>query len=256
MNELNNTLEKREAHPSPPNLPPGNSFSGKIRFFCRGILDLQVSSVRRLIKPWLSNCSGQFLEVGCGAQPYRYLLPSECCYTGLDWEGAESYFAYNSAETVYYAGEKFPFENLFFDAVFHTEVIEHVENYQQFLLECHRVLKDKGQMCFSVPFSARYHYQPYDYWRFTPAGKRKILADADFHVIHIYPRGNDITVASYKIISIIYRWLRGEFPAKLLAVFLTPIFIAALTIGHFSLRLPWMGSLDDTLGYVVLAEKA
>ena len=146
---------------------------------------MQVSSVYRHLRPWLRERDGTLLEVGCGAQPYRHLVPTGCRYTGLDCEEAEAHFSYRLPDTVYYQGEKFPFENASFDSLFHTEVLEHIFHYGQFLAECRRVLKPSGSMFFTVPFQARYHYIPHDFFRFTPAALERMLAEAGFRNIEI-----------------------------------------------------------------------
>ena len=214
---------------------------------------MMVASVVKYLKPWLAMQHGRVLDVGCGAQPYRHLLPADCLYQGLDWEGAVAQFAYHTPDTLYYDGKTFPFSGQQFDALFHTEVIEHVFDYTTFLAECARVLKPGGSMCFSAPFAARYHYIPNDYWRYTPATLQKILSTAGFEDIIIHSRGTDITVAAYKMVSIVYRWLLGHFYQKILGLLALPVAAISLVLGQASLW--WnIGSTDDCLGYVVTAQ--
>ncbi len=243
-----------EHHPPPPNLPPGQSLRSRFKFIFRISFDLMIMSVLPSLKSWLSTLNGRILEVGCGLQPYRYLVPNTCAYQGLDWEKANEAFEYKTPDTIYYDGIKFPFSNNEFLFLFHTEVIEHVFDTNSFLHECHRVLKPNGVLLFSVPFQARYHYIPNDYWRFTPASLKKVLQANGFKNITITNRGTDITVALYKIISLIYRWLRGNLFEKSIGIIFFPIVIISLIIGHCTLR--WnIGSPDDCLGYCVTAGK-
>jgi SAM-dependent methyltransferase len=244
----------REALPAPPNVPPGTSRTAKAVFLARTLADLQVASVILHLKPWLRTLSGRILEIGCGAQPYRHWVPSNCSYQGLDSETAKTHFGYLAPDTLYYDGDTFPFPDGIFDALFHTEVIEHVYAVHTFLRECRRVLKPGSQMFFSVPFQARYHYIPHDFWRFTPAALEKLLLEAGFAEISIAPRGTDITVAAYKSLSIVYRWLQGDLLGKLLGLIASPAAVLFLIVGHFSLRLA-VGSTDDCLGYSVTARK-
>ncbi|MBF0457117.1 MAG: methyltransferase domain-containing protein [Nitrospirae bacterium] len=239
-----------EKFPSIANLPPGDTLRSKLLFFLRTVADLQVASVLQKLVPWLSSLSGNVLEVGCGAQPYRHYVPKRCTYTGLDWENSEAAFGYKAPDTVYYNGGAFPFPDNSYDNVFHTEVIEHVYHTESFFKECKRVLKDRGEMFFSVPFSARFHYIPYDYWRYTPSALRRLLEEAGFCDIQIIPRGNDFTVFFYKALSIIYRWFSGKGLIKVLAILFSPLAFLSLIIGHLSLRTK-MGSDDDCLGYTV-----
>ena len=157
-----------EARKPPPNRAPTDGLVGGLRFALRRFLDLQVASVVADLAPWLTARSGSVLEVGCGDQPYRAMLPGRCAYTGLDWEGSAAEFAVRRLpDVVYYQGDVFPFGEGAFDALFHTEVLEHVANYRLFLQECRRVLKPGGEMMFTVPFQARFHFIPVDFWRFT-----------------------------------------------------------------------------------------
>ena len=235
------------------NNPPGATMVGKVRFFVRSLLDMQMVSVYRSLRPWLQERSGALLEVGCGAQPYRYLVPDTCHYTGLDWEQAEEHFNYRLPDTVYYDGGDFPFEEGTFDHLFHTEVLEHVYQAGQFLVECHRVLRPSGTMLFTVPFQARYHYIPHDFFRYTPAALKRMLEEAGFRQIEIRPRGNDITVAAYKCMSVFYRWCQSGLAGKAIGLLMSPVALPILIIGWLSLRSS-VGSKDDCLGYTVTAQ--
>lgn len=236
----------------PPNDPPGDTLLGKLRFTGRTVADLQVSSVLQHLKPWLADIRGTVLEVGCGAQPYRHFVSAGCQYTGLDWDQAEEGFSYRTPDTIYYDGGEFPFTETTFDFVFHTEVLEHIYYARQFLGECRRVLKPGGRIFFTVPFQARYHYIPWDYFRYTPAALSKILAEAGFREVVVIPRGNDITVAAYKILGLVYRWLQEGLTGKVLGCAALPIAVLCLLVGHLSLRFK-VGSRDDCLGYAVHA---
>jgi SAM-dependent methyltransferase len=243
-----------ESFPPPPNLPPGQTLASRLLYRLRPLLDLQVASVLRALQPWLASLKGKVLEVGCGAQPYRHLIPSRCAYLGLDWYLAQTAFGYRAADAVYFDGRTFPLKEVSFDNVFHTEVLEHIEAPLHFLRECHRVLKPGGELFFSVPFQARYHYIPHDYWRFTPAGLEILLAKAGFSDWDIAPRGNDIVVAAYKVVSLGFRWLSVKSPSLLLGLAFAPVAGLALAAGHLCLRLK-VGSTDACLGYNVRAYK-
>ncbi len=247
------TAHENERLQPPPNSHNHNSYYSKLHFLVRVSADLQVASVLKSIKPWLASLSGSVLEVGCGDQPYRHLISKSCSnYTGLDWEHATEHFSYKAPDTIYYSGEVFPFPDDTFNHLFHTEVLEHIYNANQFLQECARVVMPGGRILFTVPFQARYHYKPFDYFRYTPAALGKMLENAGYRDINISPRGNDITVAAYKCVTLVYRWLFGSFGEKLLGVCFFPLAIIGLLVGHASLFFN-VGSTDDCLGYTVEA---
>ncbi|GAB0057787.1 hypothetical protein SIID45300_02119 [Candidatus Magnetaquicoccaceae bacterium FCR-1] len=242
-----------EAFRPPDNLPPGSTLWSRWLFNLRPWLDLQSASIRHPLIPWLQACRGQILEVGCGAQPYRHYLSDQCVYRGLDWTGAPEHFNYSTQETEWYQGDRFPIETGWAEHLFHTEVLEHVWDTAGFLAECQRVLRPGGTLFFTIPFQARYHYIPFDYWRLTPASLERLLQEAGFHEIQVRPRGTDITVLAYKLISVVYRAVLSRRPVPTLAgLACLPLFCAGLILGHVSLRWGW-GSEDDTLGYVVTA---
>lgn len=253
--ETNQTSPKRrERFPPPPNLPPADTWYGWGLFLARQWADLQVASVLQHLKPWLASRAGDLLEVGCGAQPYRHFVPDACTYCGLEWQGSEEHFGYKAPDTSYYSGGRFPFDDSAFDAVFLTEVLEHVYDTVPFLQECCRVLKPDGELFLAVPFQARYHYIPYDFWRFTPASLERRLGEAGFEGITVAARGTDLTVAAYKILSVLYRWFSGGGVGRIAAFLMSPLGVITLAIGHATLRVP-LGSDDDCLGFVAKARR-
>ena len=244
-----------EARKPPANPGQPTSRVGRLKQFVRHFLDLQVATVSADVKPFLQSRTGSLLEVGPGDQPYRHYVPEGVSYTGLEWEYARSEFAMQAPpDVVYYQGGRFPFDDNQYDSVFHTEVLEHVVDYRIFLSECCRVLKPGGQILFSVPFQARFHFIPHDYWRFTPTGLQTIMGDAGFSNILAKPRGSDITIACYKTVAVFYRWAYGGLIGKLVFALFAPSIAILLLIAHASLRFT-LGSTDDCLGYTVSATK-
>ena len=79
---------------------------------------------------------------------------------------------------------------------------EHVPEPGAFLAEASRCLRPGGRLLLTVPFAARWHYIPHDYWRFTPSGLERLLSAAGFRDAAIYARGNSLTVACYKAMAL------------------------------------------------------
>lgn len=244
-----------------PNLAPDN-LKNKILFNMRRIFDLQISTIYRDIKKETRYFKNNILEIGCGVQPYRHLIPKEAKYFAMDWKDSSKYFYYHSKDTIYYDGEAFPLKNETFNVIFHTEVLEHVYDLENFLTECHRILSNNGKMFFTIPFAARYHYIPNDYWRLTPACIEKLLKDINFRNILITNRGNDITVAVVKLNTIFYRIILKKYSNFILRIlnmlffgilFIIPV-VCLTIIAHISIFFK-VGSPDDPLGYTVYCEK-
>lgn len=57
-----------------------------------------------------------------------------------------------------------------YNTVLLLNVIEHVRVPCIFIQQAYRVLKDKGILIISAPFSTNIHRQPEDFWRFTKEG--------------------------------------------------------------------------------------
>jgi ubiquinone/menaquinone biosynthesis C-methylase UbiE len=90
--------------------------------------------------------------------PYKELILSNkktTKYVGLD---IDSGLNYNEVKPdVLWNGVTMPFENNVFDVVMSTEVLEHILNPDNYLLEVKRVLKPGGFFFFTVPFLMSLH---------------------------------------------------------------------------------------------------
>lgn len=231
-------------------------FWGRVIFYGRMLLDLQVLTVYRDLKRELPFMSGKILDVGCGDSPYRHLLvPNKTQYVGMDIVSAVN-FDYNDDSIVHFNGRDIPFKDETFDAFICTEVLEHVENFTRLISEIYRVLKHEGRGVITVPWSARYHYIPYDYYRFTPSSLSSMFAA--FREVEIKPRGADISVIASKLVVL---WARNLVPKRYWQcilipfwVLLSPVPMIAVFLAHISLLFGW-GATEDPLGYTILVHK-
>jgi hypothetical protein len=115
-------------------------------------------------------------------------------------------------------------------------------------------------LVLTVPFAARWHYIPYDYWRFTPTGLARILEAGGFEDVAVYARGNAFTVACYKVMALILPLLLmpggsvvGTVLRRLLGLILSPVVAVLAVLANLSLR---GGGGDDCLGYTALARRS
>lgn len=225
----------------------------------RRFFDLQAGSVWDDLTTELRGVTGTVLDIGCGAQPYRALLPTDVTYKGIDTEDAKARFGYDVPDTTYFTGDKFPVETGGVDFILCSEVLEHIPNPDFFLNEIKRCLRPGGRLLLTVPFSARWHFIPYDYWRFTPSGLHRLLEKAGFINISVYARGNQLTVACYKQMAVILSLLLTKkgllltLTARLIGLALTPTFILLAVIANMTMKLDWG---DDCLGYTITAESS
>jgi SAM-dependent methyltransferase len=203
-------------------------------------LDLQAASIWRDLKLELASARGAVLDVGAGAQPYRPLLPAAARYRAIDVAVARDAFGYDLPDTEYFEGEHWPVEDGSIDVVLATEALEHVPEPAVFLDEARRVLRPGGRIVLTVPFAARWHYIPHDYWRYTPSSLQNLLGAAGFGEVVVHARGNEVTVACYKLMALALPALlppEGGITARRIAAALTlPMVAVAALVAHASLR--------------------
>ncbi|MGO9598481.1 MAG: class I SAM-dependent methyltransferase [Isosphaeraceae bacterium] len=254
-----NQVLRRDESWRPPSFRRVSSRWDSLVAAARRLLDLQASSVYRDLRLLLPPLRGVILDVGCGAQPYRPLIGPQAVYRAIDQSEAYERFGYSVPDTTYYEGDAWPIDSSSVDVVLSTETLEHVAQPRAFLLEAWRCLKPGGRIVLTVPFAARWHYIPHDYWRFTPSGLLNLLESAGFHNVTVYARGNAFCVACYKVMALFLPLLlthQSAWPERLLSrtigVICLPLICVLGLLGNLSL----MGKGgDDCLGYTAIAAR-
>jgi SAM-dependent methyltransferase len=259
----------RESFRPPPHERALNS-AGRIRVALRRLIDLQFGSIWGDLAVLLPNVQGTLADVGSGAQPFRDLLRPDVRYIAVDIAEAEERFGYGSPgngaagdrppHTRYFRGAVLPLDDAEADTVLCTETLEHVADTGPFLRELRRALVPGGELILTVPFAARWHFVPHDYWRYTPAGLKQVLLQAGFSDVRVYARGGALAVAGYKVLSVVVLLLAGRHRrgaaaagSRLLGLCLLPLAALGVIVGNLGLKYP--GTTEDTLGYTVLAHK-
>jgi SAM-dependent methyltransferase len=240
----------------PPSFADVATLRGRLVSRLRRLLDLQAASIWRDLRSPLGDASGAVLDVGAGAQPYRQLINPVATYRAIDTVDARQRFGYDMPGTVHFSGDDWPVADGTIDLLLATETLEHIPDPDGFLAKARRALRDDAQLILTVPFSARWHYVPHDYWRFTPSALRMILERNGFSDVVILARGNELTVACAKVMALVLPLLlpqgQGLAPLRrLLGVILAPLLLTAALIGQRSLR---RQGGDDCLGYTVFAK--
>jgi SAM-dependent methyltransferase len=225
----------------------------------RRFFDIQAGSAWRDLSAVLPSVEGPVLDVGCGAQPFRSLINPKATYVGIDTDGAKAHFGYEMPNTTYFSGEVWPVADGSMNTVLCTETLEHVLETRRFLAEAARCLAPEGTLLLTVPFAARWHFIPYDYWRFTPSSLNHLLTTSGFHNARVYARGNALTVACYKAMTLILLLLMPQAASaisglllRLAGVVFLPIFVLLALSANLSLR---GAGGDDCLGYTIFATR-
>jgi SAM-dependent methyltransferase len=226
----------------------------------RRFFDIQAGSAWRDLSAVLPSLQGTVLDVGCGAQPFRSLVNPRSTYLGIDTDAAKAHFGYEMPNTTYFSGDVWPIADSSVNVVLCTETMEHVLETRRFLSEAARCIAPDGTLLLTIPFAARWHFIPYDYWRFTPSSLNHLLTTTGFHSVRVYARGNASTVACYKVMTLLLLLLMPQAVSSLAGLLLRlvglvflPLFLLLALIANLSLR---SSGGDDCLGYTVLAIRA
>jgi SAM-dependent methyltransferase len=221
--------------------------------------DFQYSTIYRDLTRKLPHVTGNVLDAGCGLQPYRNLFSSKVRYAGIDVVESKDDFGYQTLDAHYYSGDVWPVKSGTINFILCTETLEHVAKPDIFFKEAFRTLKPGGEILLTVPFEARWHFVPHDYWRYTPTGLDFLLTKAGFVNNRVYARGNLLTVVCYKIMALIYSVLHPqksnfvfESSSRLIGVLFIPVFLLFAIIGNLT---KFKDGTTDCLGYTVLARR-
>ncbi|OVE73973.1 hypothetical protein BVX94_02120 [bacterium B17] len=148
--------------------------------------------------------------------------------------------AYSSTD-VLGVGEKLPFKDNVFDAVFSFAVLEHVEDPSVCVKELVRVLKPGGTVYCNVPFLQPLHGYPHHYFNMT---QRALLALFEDYIeterIEVLNFGQPIFTLSWFLNSYI-----AGLPEKVAAEFQKMTVADLLKPGNAYLGEPFVSALSD-----------
>lgn len=156
-----------------------------------------------------SGLEGRLMDFGCGSKPYRSLFNVQE-YIGIDFENP-GHPHINEQIDVFYDGKRIPFDNETFDAVFSSEVFEHVFNLDEVLKEINRVVRIGGKMLVTCPFSICEHEVPNDFARYSSYGLRSLLERNGFEVLEQDKTGNSVETVFQLWIMYIHQHINPYF---------------------------------------------
>jgi len=117
------------------------------------------------------------IDFGCGDMPYKSVIqPLVKNYIGVDLVMnplAEHHIDFDSKTTL---------PDNYCDIILSNQVLEHVDSPQSYLSEALRILKPGGSIILTTHGYWYYHPTPFDYWRWTSAGLRKIVEAEGFSI--------------------------------------------------------------------------
>ena len=254
-----NLVTSREEHWRPPRYVSVAGLKTELGSRLLRFFDLQAGTIWADLTRLLPGVAGTVVDVGCGLQPYRRLFGGSVHYIGIDYAQTREHFAFEAPDTIYYSGDRWPIDSASADFIFCTEALEHALDPQVFLLEMFRCLKPGGQVVLTIPFAARWHYVPHDYWRMTPSALDQLLRCAGLVDVAAYGRGNQLTVACYKGMAVgfslltprpsqeAYKWLH-----RAVGLLGAPVVVALAVVANATMV--FQGAVDF-LGFTVTAKR-
>lgn len=168
---------------------------------------------------FLSLCTkyvkGSIIDIGCGKKPYAPILkPYVTEHIGVDHEAT---FHDKSNVDIFGTAYEIPVESNRFDSAVCTAVLEHLEEPEQAIRECLRVLRNGGYAIYSVPFIWHLHEEPRDFFRYSKHGLKYLFEKAGFNTIEIVPLSGFVVTFIQLKLYFLRRFDRG--PIRFLRLF-------------------------------------
>lgn len=143
----------------------------------------------------LSRCAqGTLIDLGAGESPLRdfYTRFVDRSWS-IDWPTSAHDLDIDMAADL---NAGLPLRAGSVDTILLSDVLEHLAEAPDFLVECARALRPGGVMIGNVPFLYWLHEEPHDYYRYTEFGLRHLFGRAGFSSVEIINigGGGDVVV--------------------------------------------------------------
>lgn len=150
---------------------------------------------------------GRLIDIGCGTKPYQQFWSSVVTeHVGVDHE-----LTRHDKSNIDLMGTAYaiPVEDATFDAAICNAVLEHLEEPEQALRECCRVLKPGGIAIYSVPFIWHVHEEPRDFYRFSKYGLTYLFEKTGFEILELRALSGFWVTFGQLFVYNLYRLNRG-----------------------------------------------
>ena len=174
-------------------------------------------------------------------------------YVGLDLPSGFG-MSHSHRNLMLFDGSQIPIRSASIDFVLATEILEHVNDLQRLLNEVTRVLRPGGRVFMTTPWSARLHYEPFDFRRVSPHGMAQYATGTGLQLEHVESRGGLAAVISNKILVGCLGRARTNPAWWISIVALAPLWIPLHILGIL-LIVGWRDSKIDPLGFTYVLKK-
>lgn len=211
---------------------------------------LMVDRVARYYDAYLGlHARGRLVDLGCGTVPlyraYADLVTEVVC---VDLGGTRHA---RHLDVECDLNEPLPFDDLTFDTVVLSDVLEHIARPELLWAEMARILAPGGQILMNVPFLYWIHAGPYDFFRYTEFALRRFVRVAGLELVRLEAIGGapeviaDIVAKNFAVVPLVGR------PVAVAAQWITQAFSAT----RFGLKISRVTSASFPLGYFLIARK-
>jgi len=155
-----------------------------------------VTQTEEYCREWLRNqaalipAGSMVLDAGAGQCQYKSFFKNHE-YVALDLCVGDDQWDFSHID-IKAPLHDIPVVDATFDHIVCTQVLEHVPNPIEVMRELGRVCKPGGTLLLAVPFSAREHQIPHDFYRYTRFGLEYLLAEGQWNVERIDPVRGDM----------------------------------------------------------------
>ena len=150
---------------------------------------------------------GRLVDIGCGTKPYEKLItPYITEHIGVDHEDT---MHDKSKVDLWGTAYSIPAEDEYFDSALCTAVLEHLEEPEDALRECFRVLKPGGYAIYSIPFIWHIHEEPRDFYRYSKYGIKYLFEKVGFEMTEIKALSGFWVTFGQLFVYNLYRFKKG-----------------------------------------------
>jgi SAM-dependent methyltransferase len=197
-------------------------------------------------------------DIGCGNKPYeKYISKLINTKAGSDvskYVGCDIVQSSEQKVDIICEATNIPEQSDRYDIVLCTQVIEHVFDHPKVFEEAFRLLKPGGFFIVSSNMLWQLHEEPYDFYRFTRHGFRKLLSNAEFTIKYEKSNGGQWAAFGQMVLHITSINLKNKTVRKLFDMAFLPVTLFC------NLFFPWLdrkvGHDSYTLNYLFVGQKS